>query len=110
MLTLEQVLGPVTEFIDDQDNAGNMVEPDEVLDLLRTIEGHPKDEDELKQLAYLALSKLMEDRVIVAYGADGYMADDPDVEDQLEPWQVDLRYRSHGTPLYFAMAPDGEDT
>lgn len=74
--TPEQV-AEVLDYIDNEEQCGNRVEPDEVLDVLRSLDDHPRNEDALKTLATSILSQLLEDGAIVAYsgaaekGADG---------------------------------------
>lgn len=58
----------VLAFIDDQDQLGLRVQPTEVLDVLRTLPDHPREEEEaLKALALTTLDGLLRDGSIVAY-------------------------------------------
>lgn len=61
----------IVAFVDDQDNAGLEVESDELLDVARELEDHPRDEAELGLVVFEVVSSLLEDGVLTAYTKNG---------------------------------------
>ena len=58
----------VTEYFDNEEQLGRWVESSEVEDVLRELDGAPKDEEALFLQARDVLLALMEDGVIACYG------------------------------------------
>jgi len=59
----------VLGYIDDQAQLGSRVQPTEVLDVLRTLDDHPRDEMELKLMAVAILDELLTEGSITGYHA-----------------------------------------
>lgn len=77
----------VLDYIDDQDQQGSRVEPDEVLDVLRGLDDHPRDEGELRKLAFGILSRLLDEGLIAAWGTvqPEWLGDEADVQFGMAP-------------------------
>lgn len=54
-------------FIDDQSQMGNHTAPDEVVDVFRTFDEHPRDEGRLQALTHRVLVALLDDGAIVGH-------------------------------------------
>lgn len=65
----------VVEYFDNEDQLGRDVDVSEVQDVLRALEGAPKEEEAIFDLARDVVIALMEDGVIVAYGLKNHPTD-----------------------------------
>jgi hypothetical protein len=65
----------VVEYFDNEDQLGRDVDVSEIQDVLRALEGVPKEEEAIFDLARDVTIALMQDGVIVAYGIKDHPTD-----------------------------------
>jgi hypothetical protein len=65
----------VVEYFDNEDQLGRDVDVSEIQDVLRALEGAPKEEEAIFDLARDVTIALMQDGVIVAYGIKDHPTD-----------------------------------
>ncbi len=60
----------IVEYIDNEDQLGRLCEPDELVDVLREFEDHPRDDQELHALVISIVNDLLDDRVVEGHGME----------------------------------------